>query len=123
MSSNNSAALHGMLQWPLEVMLLMQAMTEVRFSVPVGELREEQRAEAEQKAREAFVLSLLRQGQISTHPLPHVFPDTGEAQSMRCDLPRPAGALGPASRSRRSVDDPGDVLHHSEIGHHRRMLE
>jgi predicted HTH domain antitoxin len=43
----------------------MQAMTEVRFSVPVGELREEQRVEAEQKAREAFVLSLLRQGQIS----------------------------------------------------------
>src|SRR5712692_7492440 len=65
MSSNNGAALHGMLQWPLEVMGLMQAMTEVRFSVPVGELREVQRVEAEQKAREAFVLSLLRQGQIS----------------------------------------------------------
>jgi hypothetical protein len=65
MSGDNGTALHGMLQWPLEVMLLMQAMTEVRFSVPVGELREEQRVEAEEKAREAFVLLLLRQGQIS----------------------------------------------------------
>ena len=46
-------------------MRLMQAMIEVRLSVPVGELREEQRVEAEQKAREAFVLSLLRQSQIS----------------------------------------------------------
>jgi predicted HTH domain antitoxin len=38
---------------------------EVRFTIPLGDVPRQPRAEAEQKAREAFVLSLLRQGQIS----------------------------------------------------------
>ena len=38
---------------------------EVRFAVPVDSVPEEHRAEAERKAREAFVLALLRQGDIS----------------------------------------------------------
>jgi predicted HTH domain antitoxin len=40
-------------------------MIEVRFTVPLGDVPGQPRAEAEVKAREAFVLSLLRQGQIS----------------------------------------------------------
>jgi predicted HTH domain antitoxin len=40
-------------------------MIEVRFTVPLVDVPGPPRAEAEKKAREAFVLSLLRQGQIS----------------------------------------------------------
>jgi predicted HTH domain antitoxin len=42
-----------------------ETMSEVRFSVPLGDVPGAPRAEAEEKAREAYVLSLLRQGQIS----------------------------------------------------------
>ena len=38
---------------------------EVRFTVPLADVPGQPRAEAEQQTREAFVLSLLRQGQIS----------------------------------------------------------
>jgi predicted HTH domain antitoxin len=38
---------------------------EIKFIVPVGEVSEEHRAEAERQAREAYVLALLRQGDIS----------------------------------------------------------
>ena len=38
---------------------------EVKFVLPVGDISETHRAEAEQHAREAFVLTLLRQGAIS----------------------------------------------------------
>jgi predicted HTH domain antitoxin len=43
----------------------MQTNTVVRFEVPVSDLPENQRTEAERKAQEAFVLALLRQGNIS----------------------------------------------------------
>jgi predicted HTH domain antitoxin len=43
----------------------MEATTVVRFEVPVSDVPENQRAEAERKAQEAFVRSLLRQGNIS----------------------------------------------------------
>ena len=39
---------------------------EIKFVVPVGEVSDEHRAEAERQAREAYVLALLRQGDIST---------------------------------------------------------
>jgi predicted HTH domain antitoxin len=39
---------------------------EVKFTVPIGEISEEHRAEAERKAREAFVMELLRQHSISS---------------------------------------------------------
>jgi hypothetical protein len=42
-----------------------EAAVEVKFTVPVGELPEEYRAEAERKAQEAFVLALLRRRHIS----------------------------------------------------------
>ena len=38
---------------------------EVKFEVPIGQVPEALRAEAEQKARGAFILTLLRQGDIS----------------------------------------------------------
>jgi predicted HTH domain antitoxin len=38
---------------------------EIRFTLPVGGVAEEHREEAERKAREAYVLELLRQGEIS----------------------------------------------------------
>jgi predicted HTH domain antitoxin len=38
---------------------------EVKFTVPIGGICEEHRAEAERKAREAFVMELLRQHDIS----------------------------------------------------------
>ncbi len=38
---------------------------EVKFTVPIGGVPEAHRAEAERKAQEAFVLALLRQGDIS----------------------------------------------------------
>ncbi|HIK12881.1 MAG TPA: UPF0175 family protein [Oscillatoriaceae cyanobacterium M33_DOE_052] len=38
---------------------------EVKFTIPVAEIPAEHRAEAERKARQAFVLELLRQGDIS----------------------------------------------------------
>jgi predicted HTH domain antitoxin len=38
---------------------------EVSFSIPIAEVLAEHRAEAERKAREAFVLTLLQQGDIS----------------------------------------------------------
>ena len=44
---------------------MAKASVKVRFAVPIGDVPSKQRAEAEQKAREAFVLSLLRQGQLS----------------------------------------------------------
>lgn len=41
------------------------AMLEVRFRVGISEVPEPHRMEAERRAEEAFVLSLLRQGDIS----------------------------------------------------------
>jgi predicted HTH domain antitoxin len=38
---------------------------DVKFVVPIGQLPEEHRAEAVRKAREAFALALLRQGDVS----------------------------------------------------------
>jgi predicted HTH domain antitoxin len=43
----------------------MEASTVVRFEIPVSDVPDSQRAEAERKAREAYVLSLFRQGNIS----------------------------------------------------------
>jgi predicted HTH domain antitoxin len=54
-----------MLQCRPEVRSMAEATIEVRFTVPVGDVSEKERAEAERKAREAFVLALLRQGSIS----------------------------------------------------------
>jgi len=42
-----------------------EASLEIRFTLPPGELAEVCREAAEQKAREAFVMELLRQGEIS----------------------------------------------------------
>src|SRR5438128_817604 len=38
---------------------------EIKFTVPIGQVPEEHRIEAERKAREAFVLILLRHGDVS----------------------------------------------------------
>jgi predicted HTH domain antitoxin len=44
---------------------MAEAVTEIRFTLSIGDVPEEHRTEAEQRAREAFVLELLRQGDIS----------------------------------------------------------
>jgi predicted HTH domain antitoxin len=44
---------------------MTEAAIQVEFSIPIGDVPEEHRAEAERSAREAFVMSLLRQGDIS----------------------------------------------------------
>ena len=46
-------------------MQIQQPETEIKFTVTIPEIPEAHRLEAEQKAREAFVMSLLRQGDIS----------------------------------------------------------
>ena len=40
-------------------------MVEVRFTVPIADIPDEHKAEAERNAQEAFVLTLLRRGDIS----------------------------------------------------------
>jgi predicted HTH domain antitoxin len=44
---------------------MSEAMIEVKFSLPLREVSEAHKAEAERKVREAFVMELLRQGEIS----------------------------------------------------------
>ena len=44
---------------------MAQSAVEVKFTLPLGELADDCRQLAEQKAREAFVMELLRQGDIS----------------------------------------------------------
>jgi predicted HTH domain antitoxin len=45
---------------------MAESSIEIKFVVPVGEVPEGHRAEAERQAREAYVLALLRQGDISS---------------------------------------------------------
>jgi predicted HTH domain antitoxin len=45
--------------------MMSEAMMEVKFSLPLLGVSEAHKAEAERKAREAFVMELLRQGEIS----------------------------------------------------------
>lgn len=42
-----------------------ELMLEVRFAVPVNGVPDDHRHEAERKAQEAFILTLLRQGDVS----------------------------------------------------------
>lgn len=44
---------------------MAESAIEIKFSLPVGEVPEDHKAEAEHRAREAYVLALLRQGDIS----------------------------------------------------------
>jgi predicted HTH domain antitoxin len=44
---------------------MAETATEFKFTIPIGEVPSAHRAEAERKAREAFILALLRQGDLS----------------------------------------------------------
>lgn len=44
---------------------MSEQVIEIRFTMPVGEVTDEHKAQAERYAREAYVLSLLRQGDVS----------------------------------------------------------
>ncbi len=44
---------------------MLESHTELKFTVALSEIPEERRVAAQRKAREAFVMELLRQGEIS----------------------------------------------------------
>ncbi len=44
---------------------MTQPEIEIKFTVPLAEIPEEHRIEAERKAREAFVMALLQKGDVS----------------------------------------------------------
>lgn len=44
---------------------MTQPEIEIKFTVPLAEIPEEHRVEAERKAREAFVMALLQKGDVS----------------------------------------------------------
>ena len=44
---------------------MLESHTEVKFTLPLSEIPEEHRLAAQRKAHEAFVMQLLRQGDIS----------------------------------------------------------
>ena len=44
---------------------MSEQVIEIRFTLPVGEVPGEHKAQAERYARQAYVLSLLRQGDVS----------------------------------------------------------
>lgn len=56
------------MQWyndAIEVAHMPEQVIEIRFTMPVGEVSDEHKAQAERYARQAYVLSLLRQGDVS----------------------------------------------------------
>ena len=57
-----------MMQWyneTTEVAQMSEQVIEIRLTMPVGEVSDEHKAQAERYARHAYVLSLLRQGDVS----------------------------------------------------------
>jgi predicted HTH domain antitoxin len=49
----------------IEVVHMSEQVIEIRLTMPIGEVSDEHKAQAERYARQAYVLSLLRQGDVS----------------------------------------------------------